>query len=457
MGALAGLLKEKGYRVTGSDQHVYPPMSLLLEQLGIPIEKGFDVTHLEPPPDLVVIGNAVSRGNPEVEATLNRQIPYRSLPEVIRDFFLQDKRSVVISGTHGKTTTTAIAAHLLHQAQLDPSFLIAGLPHNFPRPYRLGNGPYFIIEGDEYDSAFFAKFAKFFFYLPQTLVVNNIEFDHADIYRDLEEIERVFGQLINLIPQNGLILAASHDPVIKKLLPNAHSPVQTFGLEPEAYWRATEIESTPQGQHFTLSRQGEAQGRIELPLGGTYNIRNSLAAIGIGMEAGLSPSQISAGLLSFKGVRRRQEVVGRVAGITLIDDFAHHPTAVYQTLDGLRRSYPQRRLWAVFEPASATNARAVFTDRYIAAFAPADQIVLARILRPERAREDIPFKPEQLAKHLQGQGHSAAYIPDVAEIVSHLRNSLQSGDIVVFMSNGGFGGIQQKLLQSLQVHYGSAS
>ena len=364
---------------------------------------------------------------------------------------------MVISGTHGKTTTTALAAHLLHQANLDPSFLVAGLPHNFPRPYRLGKGAYFVIEGDEYDSAFFAKFAKFFFYLPQILVVNNIEFDHADIYRDLNEIERVFSQLINLIPQNGLVLAACHDPVVKGLLPASHAPVQTFGLEPEAYWRAVQIEPIPGGQAFTLHRQGEAVDRFELPLGGIYNIRNALAAIGLGLEAGLCPSQLRTGLLSFKGVRRRQEIIGCIGGITLIDDFAHHPTAVCQTLEGLRRSYPQRRLWAVFEPASATNARAIFADRYIAAFAPADQIIIAPVPRPERARVDPPFVPEQLATDLRQQNRSADYMPNISEIIARLRSSLQSGDIVVFMSNSGFGGIQQKLLQALKADHGPST
>ena len=276
MGALAAMLREKGYRITGSDSHVYPPMSTFLKDLGIEIRQGFAAEHLGTQPDLVIVGNAVSRGNPEAEATLDRKIPYMSLPEVLRDFFIRGRRSVVITGTHGKTTTTALTAHLLARAGLDPSFVIAGLPHNFDHPYHLGKGEFFVVEGDEYDSAFFAKIAKFFFYLPEILIINNIEFDHADIYSDLEEIKKTFAQLINILPQNGLLLANHEDPVVAELMPGSFAPVQTFGLGPEAHWRAVDIKASNQGSSFTLCRQDKPLADVALPLSGTYNIRNAL-------------------------------------------------------------------------------------------------------------------------------------------------------------------------------------
>lgn len=454
MGSLAGMLCERGYRITGSDTHVYPPMSTLLENLGVEIREGFAADHLGSP-DLVVVGNAVSRGNPEVEATLSRRLPYMSLPEVLRDFFIRDKRSVVATGTHGKTTTTALIAHLLTQGQLDPSFMVAGIPRNFPRSYHLGTGEFFAIEGDEYDSAFFAKFAKFFFYLPEILIINNIEFDHADIYEDLDEIKKAFRQLINLVPQNGLLLANSEDPVLAELLPASFAPVQTFGLAEGAYWRASEMNFTPEGVSFSLRCQEERIADFSLPMSGTYNVRNALAAIAVGLHVGLTPKQLCEGLRTFQGVKRRQEIVGQVGGITLIDDFAHHPTAVEQTLLGLRQTYPEAGFWVVFEPASATNARATFESRYVQAFAPADHLVVTRVPRPERARTDPPFSPERLAETIRRRGGSALSIADVDEVIDHLTPGVDPGDIVVFMSNGAFGDIQHRLLSALQYRFGS--
>jgi UDP-N-acetylmuramate: L-alanyl-gamma-D-glutamyl-meso-diaminopimelate ligase len=456
MGSLALMLRERGCRVTGSDAQVYPPMSTFLAELGIEVQPGFDAARLEPAPDLVVVGNAVSRGNPEVEAALDRRLPCASLPEVLRDCFLRGKRPVVVTGTHGKTTTTAMVAHLLAQGGLDPSFLIAGLPRNFPRPFGLGRGEYFVVEGDEYDSAFFAKWAKFFYYLPEVLIVNNVEFDHADIYENLGAIEKTFRQLLNLVPRAGLVLAGSGDPVLARLLPQAPAPVQTFGLEAEAHWRAAEVSAGAEGQHFTLRRQGEEMGRFFLPLGGEYNIRNALAALGAGVRAGLSIEQLQEGLRSFKGVRRRQELLGVAGGIALIDDFAHHPTAVAQTLRGLRQAHPQGALWAVFEPASASNARAVFEAQYLEAFAPADRVIIGRVPRPERARGDEPFSGERLAAGLRARGKGAWHLPQVEEILAHLEAQVRPGDAVVFMSNGGFGGVQGRFLAALKGRYGAA-
>ena len=450
MGSLAGLLREAGYRISGSDQHVYPPMSTFLADLGIEVQEGFDAGRLDPAPDLVVIGNAVSRGNVEVEAVLNHKIPYMSLPEVLRDFFIRGKRAIVVTGTHGKTTTTSLITHLLFQAGLDPSFMIAGLPHNFKRSYHLGRGEYFVIEGDEYDSAFFAKHAKFFYYLPEILVVNNIEFDHADIYADLADIKKAFRQLVNIVPENGLFLAGCEDDNVAGLLSASFAPVQTFGLDAQAHWRATDVAIAPAGHRFAVSCQGNAFEVFELPMLGIYNIRNALAAIGVGAHIGLEPAQLQRGLASFAGVQRRQELLGTPQGITLIDDFAHHPTAVGQTLESVRRAYPCNRLWALFEPASATNARATFEERYIAAFAQADFAVITKVPRPERARDDAPFSPLRIVDKLLENKCMAWYIPEVPALVDHVLSQVQSGDVIVVMSNGSFGGIQAKLLAALK-------
>ena len=449
MGSLSGMLRERGYRVSGSDSHVYPPMSTMLADLGIDVQAGFSADHLVPAPDLVVIGNAVSRGNPEAEAVLSRRIPYLSLPEVLRDFFIRGKCSVVVTGTHGKTTTTALIAHLFTAGDLDPSFLVAGVPQNFDRSYRLGQGTHFIVEGDEYDSAFFAKWAKFYYYLPDVLIVNNIEFDHADIYQDLGEIVKAFRQLVNMVPQNGLILANGTDPNIAELLPDALAPVETFGLEEGAFWRATNLQARAEGTRFTLCRAGQEVGVFDLPLSGDYNVCNALASLAAGFRAGLTAGDLHAALTSFAGVKRRQEQLGLIDDILLIDDFAHHPTAVASTLAGLRRSHPGRRLLAVFEPASATNARALFEDRYIEAFALADAFVATAVPRPERARGDAPFSPERLVERLRATGKPARYLPDAESMIAFLAAEARPGDLVVFMSNGGFGGLQQKLCAAL--------
>ncbi len=450
MGSLAAMLREKGYRVTGSDTHVYPPMSTYLQQVGIELYEGFSPDNLRDAPDLIVVGNAVSRGNPELEAALDQHIPYTSLPEILRDVFIRGRHSVVVTGTHGKTTTTALTAHLFSSSQLDPSFLIAGLPKNFPRPYHLGGGQHVIVEGDEYDSAYFAKWAKFFYYLPQTLIINNIEFDHADIYDSVEEIAKAFRQLVNTVPQSGLILAHASDPIVADVLRAAHAPVQTFGVEEDAYWRADILSSTSEGTDFTLFRQDQSQGDFHLPLHGEYNVRNALAGIAACSRAGIAPQAMRTSLSTFAGVSRRQELLGEWDDILLIDDFAHHPTAVEHTLRAIAAAHPQRPIWAIFEPASATNARALFEERYLTAFAPATHIVIGRVPRPERARDDEPFSPRRLAERLQAQGKQAHYMPDPDDLLSHLLTHAQAGDIALFMSNGGFSGIQQKLLAALR-------
>jgi len=457
MGSLAAMLKERGFRITGSDAQVYPPMSTFLQERGIAVLSGFDTAHLTPHPDLVVVGNAVSRGNPEVEYTLEHRIPYLSLPEVLRFLFLPGKCPVVITGTHGKTTTTALTAHLLHQGGLDPSFLVAGIPLDFPQPYHLGSGPFFVIEGDEYDSAFFAKTAKFFSYMPEILVINNIEFDHADIYLNLAAIEKAFAQVINMVPANGLVLAFAQDPQVTALLPAALAPVQTFGVDTNATLQAYATEVSPQGQRFRMRAAEQELGVFDLPLLGAYNIRNALAAAGVALHAGLNADQIRTGLASFKGVKRRQEILGTVNNIILMDDFAHHPTAVSETLLGLRRSHPDRRLWAIFEPASATNARALFEAHYERALATADRVIIASVPKPERARNEPPFSPERLVQALNDQVEAAFYQTDHSAIINQLTRQTLPGDLVVFMSNSGFGNVPRQTLTALQALYPDAS
>ncbi len=455
MASLAVMMKQRGFRITGSDTHVYPPMSLYLRDQDIEIEEGFCGSRLSPPPDLVVVGNAVSRGNPEVEATLSARLPYMSLPEAVREFFLREKRPIVVTGTHGKTTTTALIAHILTISGCDPSFLIAGLPRD-DQPCRLGSGDYFVIEGDEYDSAFFAKFPKFFFYMPAILVLTSIEFDHADIYDDLAQIEKLFAQLINTVPQNGLLLARDDDSRVKRLTESSFAPVQSFGLGPDAYWRAVDLTPSPESTSFTIVRAGVSCGRFEVSLNGTFNINNALAAVATATAAGVGLEAVRTSIASFVGVARRQELLGTVNDISVIDDFAHHPTAVANTLAGLRDAHPDRRLWAVFEPASSTNARALFEDRYIEAFPAADHVVITRVPQPERARSDPPMDPSRLAKALRCRGVDTIYLPEPEQIIAHLLEESRAGDLLVFMSNGGFGGVQQRTLRALQVKFDAA-
>jgi UDP-N-acetylmuramate: L-alanyl-gamma-D-glutamyl-meso-diaminopimelate ligase len=450
MGALAGMLRHRGFRVTGSDSHVYPPMSDFLRNEGIDLFSGFDANHLLPAPDLVVIGNAVSRGNVELEATLDAALPYAHLPELLRDLFLPGRLPLVVSGTHGKTTTTALTTHLLRTAGADPSWLVAGLPRDLPRPYHVADGDWFVLEGDEYDSAYFAKIPKFLFYRPHLLVVNNIEFDHADIYRDLDDILRVFGQLVNQVPRTGLILAGGDDANVAAVVDQAPAPVQTFGLGPDNDWRAVDVRQEHGSQSFELiGPQGEA-GRLCLQLTGQHNLRNALASVAAAAFAGYDPTTLGPALGSFIGVRRRQEHLGSPAGVTLIDDFAHHPTAVSQTLAGLRAAYPDSRLWAVFEPASSTNARATFETEYVDAFRHADAAIIASVVRPERSRDDEPFSPERLIRRLQDHGTEAWFLADAESISEYLGAQTETGDIVVFMSNGGFGGVQARTLAVLE-------
>ena len=451
MATLAALLKRRGHDVRGSDQHVYPPMSDFLVAEGITTMSGYLPEHITNDIDLVVVGNAISRGNPELEVVLERKVRHCSLPEAIRDHFLWNARSIVLAGTHGKTTTTSLTAWLLTHGGLDPSMLVGGIALNFGEhgsSYRVGKGRDFVIEGDEYDSAFFDKTAKFLKYLPDVAVINNIEFDHADIYVDLEAVLLAFRRLVRLVPRNGLLLLGADSPHAHALAPTAVSPVETFGLMDGATWRADEIEHRDGLTHFTVHRKGDRIGRFDSPLLGVHNVRNALAAIAVGTYVDLAPDVLADGLRRFSGIKRRLETVGIVRGVTVLDDFAHHPTAVLETLSALRTGYPGRRVWAVFEPRSASSCRRVFQDDFARAFGAADEVVIAAVFRsslPDSER----LSAEQLVDDLRADGHHARHIPEIDEIVATIAAEGRSGDVVVLMSNGGFGGIHQKLLQAL--------
>jgi UDP-N-acetylmuramate: L-alanyl-gamma-D-glutamyl-meso-diaminopimelate ligase len=453
MATLAALLKGRGHDVRGSDQHVYPPMSDFLVAEGITTMSGYLPEHITSDVDLVVVGNAISRGNPELEVVLERKVRHCSLPEAIRDHFLWNARSIVLAGTHGKTTTTSLTAWLLTHGGLDPSLLVGGIALNFGEhgsSYRVGQGRDFVIEGDEYDSAFFDRTAKFLKYLPDVAVINNIEFDHADIYADLEAVLLAFRRLVRLVPRNGLLLLGADSPHAHALAPTAVSPVETFGVTEGATWRADEIEHRDGLTHFTVLRKGDRIGRFESPLLGVHNVRNALAAIAVGTYVGLAPDALARGLRQFKGIKRRLETVGVARGVTVLDDFAHHPTAVHETLAALRTGYPGRRIWAVFEPRSASSCRRVFQDDFARAFGTADEVVIAAVFRsnlPESER----LSAEQLVDDLRAAGRRARYILEIDDIVATIAAESRSGDVVALMSNGGFGGIHQKLLQALAV------
>jgi UDP-N-acetylmuramate: L-alanyl-gamma-D-glutamyl-meso-diaminopimelate ligase len=451
MATLAAMLKRKGHDVRGSDQDVYPPMSDFLASEQIPAFTGYTPDHITGDLDLVVVGNAISRGNAELEEVLDRKIRYCSLPEAIREHFLWGARSIVIAGTHGKTTTTSLTGWLLTHGGVDPSVLVGGIARNFGEQgssYRMGHGRDFVIEGDEYDSAFFDKTAKFLKYLPDIAVVNNVEFDHADIYADFEAVTLAFRRLVNLVPRRGLLLVGADSPGARALVGKAVSRVQTFGTGDDVEWQAHDLVSESQTTRFRVRRSGSSFGTFELPLVGAHNVRNALAAIAVATEVGISIERIAEGLRAFAGVKRRLEIVGVAGGVTVYDDFAHHPTAVAETLAGLRASNPNARIWAVFEPRSASSCRRVFQDDFARAFAGADQVIIAPIFRsklPESERLSVP----QLVRDLNGCGHHAREAESIDDIVAGIAKERRSGDLVVLMSNGGFGGIHQKLLQAL--------
>ena len=455
MASLAGMLQARGHQVTGSDENVYPPMSTMLESIGIQLMKGYDASHIGSP-DCVVVGNAIPRGNPEVEATLNRRLVYRSLPEVLKDEFIRGRRSLVVAGTHGKTTTTSLATWVFDQAGLNPSFMVGGVVQNFGVSFRVTDTDYFIIEGDEYDTAYFDKGPKFMHYLPEIAIVNNIEFDHADIYKDLDAVKLAFRRLMNLVPGNGKLIVGWDCAQIREVVASfgqkLFTQLETFGTCDDAKWQATKIEFANGMTRFDVFCEGAQWAEFQTPLIGEFNVRNCLSVIVAADAWGVNRQTIADALATFKSVRRRLEVCGEVNGVTVIDDFAHHPTAVRETLSALKTKYPNRRLIAVFEPRSRTSCHATFQDAYIEAFAPADYVIVSRVFDAQRAAEmggvlDI----EQLIENVTAQDKPAHAIADVDKIVQKLTKELRSGDVVAIMSNGAFGGIHEKLLVALNV------
>ena len=452
MATLAAMLKERGYRVTGSDREIYPPMSDFLAHADIPVIQGYQGENLSPVPDLVVVGNAVSRTNPEVAVLLDTNIPYISFPQAVGAFFLADKRPLVVAGTHGKTTSTALLAWILDRADRSPGLLVGGISRNFGRGYCLGSGRDFVIEGDEYDSAFFDKGPKFLHYRPQAVLLNAIEFDHADIYQDLDQIKSAFRRLLEIIPSGAPIVACNDFPEVLHVARATGKPFVTFGLNEQADWQAHDIRDDGRQLIFTITRGQRAWGHFSCPLMGRMNVRNALGVSALASMIGLSAHEVAPGMASFLGVERRQELVGEAKGITIIDDFAHHPTAVTVAIESVQLRYPGRRVWAVFEPRSNTCRRKIFQKPLTEALGRADRILLGPVFtKPQDplATADL-FAPAELVADLQARGkyaHAGSSVPDLR---MHLAEECRAGDVVLVMSNGAFGELPRKLLATLQ-------
>jgi UDP-N-acetylmuramate: L-alanyl-gamma-D-glutamyl-meso-diaminopimelate ligase len=448
MGSVAAALRERGFVVTGSDESVYPPMSTFLESKGIALHSGYRPENIPDDADVIVIGNAMKRGNPEVEAVLNRKLYYLSLPEVLKQLFLRGRHNLVVSGTHGKTTTTALLAWILTTAKLNPSYMIGGIPKNLGQGARLNDdSKYFVIEGDEYDTAFFDKRSKFVHYLPELLIVNNIEFDHADIFNNLDEIKLSFRRLFNIVPQNGMILLNGDDAncvdVARQLQP-LMAQLEEVGMGPNCARKISGVSYTTNGSRFSLG-----DDEFEIPMVGEFNVRNAAMAISAARFYGVSLGDIRKALKSFEGIARRQEVRGEVRGIKVVDDFAHHPTALRETLRALRHRYPGSRIWAVFEPRSNTTRRAVFQQELAEALQLADGVFISQVARLDQIPEKERLNPEAVVQAIADSGRPAFYEPDAAHIIEKLVPLLQEKDVVAVFSNGGFDGIHGKLLEKL--------
>ena len=444
MASAAAALQEKGVQVSGSDQNVYPPMSTFLAERRVNVIPGYAERNLAHRPDLVVVGNAISRGNPEAEYVLDHKLPYCSLPELLKHFFIRGKRSLVVAGTHGKTTTTSLLTWVFEHNGLNPSYLIGGIPNNLGQGARFTDSEWFIIEGDEYDTAFFDKRSKFVHYLPEVAIINNLEFDHADIFPDLDAIKTAFKYFIRLVPRNGLLLANGDDTNLAPLLNVTHCPIKRFGLEEGNAVQAFNIRYGPTATEFEIP-----SFKFHTNFVGELNVRNALAVIGCAKHCGLKNHQIQSAFDTFKGIKRRMEVRGIAGGVTVLDDFGHHPTAIRETLRALRIKYPHQKIWAVFEPRTNTTRRNVFQSELVDAFADADAVVVSQIARLELLAPEERLDPAKLMHDLKTAGKTAAYLPDVEAIVTHLGKSTQGGEVVVVFSNGGFGGIHAKLLERL--------
>ena len=448
MASAAVAMHELGYQVTGSDQDViYPPMSTFLAERGIRVMAGYAEVNLSQRPDLVVVGNAISRGNPEAEAVLERKLRYCSLPELLKEFFIRGRRSLVVTGTHGKTTTASLLAWVLESAGLNPSFLIGGIPRNLGQGARFTDSEWFVIEGDEYDTSFFDKRSKFVHYLPEVAILNNLEFDHADIFPTLADIQLSFRRFIHLIPRNGLLLANGDEANITPLLDVRHCPVKRFGLGVDNELRASGLVLKEDSSEFELGGT-----RFRIPMVGELNVRNALAVTAAARHCGIRDSVIQSAFDSFLSVKRRMEVRGEAGGVTVIDDFGHHPTAIRETIRALRVKFPGRRIWAVFEPRSNTTRRNVFQQELVDALERADVVVVAEVARLEQLPLGERLNPEKLMQDLRLTGKPAAYLPTVDSIVDHVGSGARSGDVVCVFSNGGFGDIHNRLLARLGAH-----
>ena len=449
MASLAGLLKQSGYAVTGSDSHVYPPMSTLLAQAGIEIKSGYKKENIPADVDLVIIGNAVSKTHVEVQAVLEAGIPYMSFPQALSKFFLEGRKSLVVTGTHGKTTTTSLLSWTLHAAGRKPGFMVGGWLKNFDNNHMVPDGEYFVSEGDEYDTAFFDKGPKFLHYRPFASILTGIEFDHADIYRDLDHIKSAFRKYVEIIDPEGFLLVESSDRNIQDILPAARCAVETYGLAPEADWQMDAYRREDGHGVFTLNHRGRKVEVFRLPMIGEHNALNAAAVAALALKLGLSADEINRAFAGFRGIKRRQEIVGEKNGVTVMDDFAHHPTAIRLTVQAVREAFPKGRVWAVFEPRSATSRRNVFQNDLPDSLREADRVIIAGLHAPEKIELKDRLDPEKIADTLRKNGRQADFIPQTEEIVKFIVAKAQPGDVVLVMSSGGFDGIHQKLLEHL--------
>jgi UDP-N-acetylmuramate: L-alanyl-gamma-D-glutamyl-meso-diaminopimelate ligase len=460
MASLAGLLQLEGHRITGSDKAAYPPMSDLLRSLGIPILEPYAESNLSPAPDLVVVGNALSRGNPEIERVLDERIPFTSMAALLREEFLRGRSPLVVAGTHGKTTTTSMLAWIYQTAPREnparePSFLIGGVAENFGSSFQLRPTQPFIVEGDEYDTAFFDKGPKFLHYFPDALILTHVEFDHADIYADLEDVKTAFKRLVNLVPRRGVIVAYDGSENVTECVSRAFCHVERYGFSDAAHWRIRNLRHVDGQTRWEVDRDGIAWAEFTMNLAGEHNVLNATAAAALAAGQGIQKESIAAALASFKSVKRRLEVRDQIDGITLIEDFAHHPTAIRETLRALRSVYPQARLWAVLEPRSNTLRRKVLESELIASLRLADRVVLAGVYQQERIPEAERLDPDEIVRALNDAGTPAEIHPNADSIVAALAPQLASGDVVAILSNGGFDGIYLKLparVRELHLH-----
>ncbi|MFM2162007.1 MAG: hypothetical protein RLZZ383_1519 [Pseudomonadota bacterium] len=455
MGAFAGMLQDLGYRVRGSDTALYPPMSDVLARLQIPVLEGFVASNLEPRPDLVVVGNVIRQTYEEAQALLASDIPYTSMPHLLGEAFLRPAHSTVVAGTHGKTTTTALTAWLLDVAGLQPGFLIGGVAANFDRTARAGARTHFVVEGDEYDTAFFDKRPKFVHYHPNTAILTSVEFDHADIYRDLDHVKEAFRTLVADVPEDGLLVARWDDANVRDVATGAKCEVWRYG--PTHAWDGRVVEIDPQTgrMRFQVLHHGKPLGTFETCMVGTHNLYNQVAAAAAAIRVGATPEQLAEGFATFRGIKRRQEVIGEPGHVTVVDDFAHHPTAVRVTLDALRQRFGGRRLWAVWEPRSATSRRSVFQAQYAEAFDAADQVIIAEPFGASALSEGEAFSSGALAEALTARGVEAVALPDADAIADVVLARARPMDVVAVLSNGGFGGLHKKLLEGLEARFGA--